>query len=349
MPPLPAAVWGEVGRALGAVERLDEKLNHFTDRRAATRLLHDMELRASATLDGVVVPNRDWLAEHLPGGASSSAAWRYREAGRVSARALENGRPLSVSLWGRVDAIMTDGDKEVLAWRVEPTTLRSPSGGPYLDAAPPGAEMREATWLLEEWIGAQKQMSPLVTAILAHCQFARISPFTESAHLARELINSVLVHVGVSHGSVLPIAQWILGEQQAYRAAICGFENDIDYASTITFFSAGIRTAALHQIELLTGLMEITERLIEPFVYKDSLVRLLEQVVFHPVLNNRIIGEICGVAHATAGSLSERLEALQIARVLDSKTAELSNEAPFYGKSLYVPLVLRALGLTLPD
>jgi Fic family protein len=155
-------------------------------------------------------------------------------------------------------------------------------------------------------------VSPLLQAAVAHCQFETIHPFADgNGRTGRALIQIILHNARVIRKSALPISAGLLGNLNEYFIALEKYREG-DYSSMLKLFCYSAQDAIFASRVTADAIEELRDVWLQKITArKDSVIwELLDLILTQPVINVNYVSEELGVsAPAARAAIDQLLEA----------------------------------------
>ena len=336
--------WRDAAAAQEAMGRLDERVRHVPGADMWAQQVFRREIRASASLDDVLVTTREaYLVDETHSGGHPLAG--YLRAGVEVAGAARAGRPLTVELLGRISAVMHGpADDDIDRWRTGPAWL----GGPrpqdaYLLVAPPGAEMWVAAEQWCSWTRTQDELPVVVKAVVAFVQFLLLSPFPGAGHLARLALLHELMVAGVLSAPVLPLSGWVYRQRERLPSLVRGVVERGGFDELVSFLATGIRSVCAEEEFRIDKARAVVSGMADRFARKTSMATLVEALGVTPAMTLRQVADTCGVSLSQAANLARRLQSEGVVESIDLDSLRYQSDDAAYRKVIFVPEVLHVL------
>jgi hypothetical protein len=107
----------------------------------------------------------------------------------------------------------------------------------------------------------------------------------------------------------------------------------------------GVQISCARQVELIMRLDKVCGTMLRRVWRKTAIVKLVEALITHPVINVIEIADICGVSSGRATVLARQLQEHGLAKVLHPKTLEGQPDDNSHGKVIVATGIVRLLGL----
>ena len=340
--------------AQGALGELNMAAMGLHNRSRWADSVMQLEMRYSAAHDGVITLTREAQAVGLRGAVlpvADERLSRYLKSSQLGVDAAKRGRPTEMMLLERLSAALTGAaEGEAPPWREQPWWqggLRPEHA--YLAAAPPGTNLQEMATRWCTWYNEQQDMMAVVKITLAYFLLTTIAPFPGSGHLARGMLTTELIRLGVLRDPVLPISKWLCQHRIALPDLIRGVIERNDLDALVIFVARGIHTICNEEVTRINSAKSAFDELLDRFARKGSMTTLLKALVINPVTNHAKIAETCNVTTGHAMSMARKLQKAGVVQILDARTLEHQSEYNAYGKVIFAPDFMRRLGLSLPS
>lgn len=233
---------------------------------------------------GVVVPEmrRDDVRE----------VSNYRDAMLDGLRAMEEGRPLSLSLIKGLHAQLLSGARGESKCPGEFRRVQvhiGRAGEPLEKASYVPPEPYKLLDLLENWAAflARDDLNPVIQAAAAHAQFEMIHPFLDgNGRMGRLLITLLLANKQMIHKPCLYLSAYLQAHRDAYYSALGGISRQGDWDAWISFFLEGVVAhcaANRALLEKMTALYEASKASFAEATNSAFAITVLDYVFAHPV------------------------------------------------------------------
>jgi Fic family protein len=259
-------------------------------------------------------------------------------AGNINAmqKAFENTDDISVESLRAVHRTLLQHTEPDIAGviRQEPVWIgggNSPHGAKYV---PP--HHRRIMGYLDDLVRFSNRydVSPLLQATVAHCQFETIHPFADgNGRTGRALIQIILHNARICRKSALPISAGLLSNLDDYFIALERYR-DGDYSSMLELFCWSARDAVFASRVAADAIEELRDTWVQKIVArKDAAVwRLLDLVLSQPVINAKYASEELGIS-----DLNTRMAINQLVETgILTKTSTKLRNTTFQSKEVIV-------------
>jgi hypothetical protein len=347
------ATWRDLTDAQEWVGRLDAVAARLPHRKELGEMTQRLDGRSSAELDETVASAREALTTGLRGSITPDAdenLKRHQQLYFQGATAMRAGRPWDEVLLGRLSAIATgsafDGE---MSWRQSSAWLGGPNlSDAYLIAAPPGSEMRELTGEWCRWMNTAGEWPAVAKSIVGQLQLMALAPVAASAAVARLVPAFELLRSGRLRVPVLSLSNWLSQRADEVPAMVRGVFDRGEIDAWMSFVAEGVQIACARQVELIMRLDKMCDTMLRRVWRKTAIVKLVEALITHPVINVIEIADICGVSSGRATVLARQLQEHGLAKVLHPKTLESQPDDNSHGKVIVATGIVRLLGLLQP-
>jgi Fic family protein len=172
-------------------------------------------------------------------------------------------------------------------------------------------------------------VSPLLQAAIAHCQFETIHPFADgNGRTGRALIQIILHNDRIIRKSALPISAGLLGNVTEYFAALEKYR-DGDYNSMLELFCWSARDAVFASKVTVDAIEELRDGWNEKIASrKDSSVwKLIDLILVQPVIDANLVSEKLGIADLNARNAIDQLVEKEILTQLGTGSRNMKYQA----------------------
>jgi len=279
-----------------------------------TRIIGLEEARLSSEIEGIVTKTDDLYQAFADSFESTNfeakEVLRYFEA-LVAGVARVNKQPIfSCSLFCEIVSTLKQYDMKV---RKMPGPKIIDTGGATVYTPPEGEElMRTKLKELEDFIGSDSVLDPLVRMAMVHYQFEAIRPFTDGNGRTGRVLNILfLIQQGLLNVPVLYLSRYLLQHKAKYYSTLRGVTESAAWEPWILFLLDGVEETAVSSrqriIEIKT-VMEKTRFLLKQKLPKVATRDFVELLFYHPYAKIKFIEEHLRVSRQTAATYLRRLE-----------------------------------------
>lgn len=234
-------------------------------------------------------------------------------AGNISAMqmALENTDEISVDSILQIHKTLLQNTEPEIAGKIrqEPVWIGGGNSPHTAKFVPP--KFSRLPEYLEDLVKFSNRfdVSPLLQAAVAHCQFETVHPFADgNGRTGRALIQIILHNARVIRKSALPISAGLLGNLNEYFIALEKYR-DGDYSSMLKLFCYSAQDAIFASrvtADAIDGLRDVWLQKIT--ARKDSVIwKLLDLILTQPVIDVNYVSEVLGVSAPAARTAVDQL------------------------------------------
>lgn len=202
-------------------------------------------------------------------------------------------------------ALMENQDPEIAGrWRSDQVWVGGSSVGPH-DAefvAPVAARVPELIDDLVTFMG-RLDMSPLVTAAIAHAQFETIHPFPDgNGRTGRALVQSMLRGHGLTRNVTVPVSAGLLADTEHYFATLDAYRSG-DVTPIVEIMATAAISATHQATQLVSELRGVRARWDDMVRARrgSAARRLLDVVLRQPVVDTRTVATALDISPTNAG------------------------------------------------
>lgn len=241
----------------------------------------------------------------------------YREALLAAERALQDGRPISLSMIKALHQILMNGvrgkDKRPGAFRVNQNWI-GPKNRPIEEATfvPPHPSRVED--LLEEWasfIGSEGEV--LTQLAMVHAQFEIIHPFMDgNGRIGRILVPIFLFEKKMLHRPMFYLSEYLEERRDDYCDALGRITAEGDWQGWLEFFLDAIRIQASTNVKKAKRILELYDELkwgFQQATKSQFASPALDAFFQSPIISSSAFMKAAGITNrSTLGKILSQLE-----------------------------------------
>jgi Fic family protein len=207
---------------------------------------------------------------------------------------------------------------------------------------PPVDEMTQALGLLERFIHAPSEVSPLARAGLIHYQFEALHPFLDgNGRIGRLLMTLLLCEWGLLPQPLLSLSAYFEANRPEYYARLLAVSQQGAFEEWLQYFLAGVSSEALDALARIERLQALRRRYQSQLQTERTAQRLrqaLDVLFEHPVLSARQMAAALGLPFYTVQRYIARFETLGILREVTGRARNRVYRADGILRAIEAPL-----------
>jgi len=325
--PIPNIDWASltklIGEANAALARYDGLLHGMVNPEILLSPLTLNEAVLSSRIEGTNATNSEVLefeagSEFDPEKTNDIQEIKnYRKALLAAETALEQGRPISLSLIKSLHQILMQGvrgkDKKPGEFRVEQNWI-----------GPKNCKIEQASFIppspltihdhLEAWISYINLSEEVLSQLaVVHAQFEIIHPFMDgNGRIGRILIPLFLYQKKMLHRPMFFLSEYLEERRDEYCDALGRISSNGDWLGWLNFFLEAVRIQAISNTNKVKGIQSLYEMLKVEFQKKTKsqfAQSALDAFFQIPILNTSMFMKLTGITNRTTlGKILSQLE-----------------------------------------
>ena len=189
---------------------------------------------------------------------------------------------------------------------------------------PPPEDVPAAMMALEQFIGAQDTIPPLVKAALIHAQFETIHPFRDgNGRIGRLLVTLYLCQRGIVGKPLLCMSYFLKKKRDEYYDRLMRIRDRGDWEQWVSFFLGVVSEASAESAGTARKILllkdSLHQRLLQNRVASIHAVGLLDRLFREPYVGVPDVVREFNVSRVTASQLLSRFERLDMLREATGK------------------------------
>jgi len=187
-----------------------------------------------------------------------------------------------------------------------------PQGAILADAdfvPPPPHDMAMALDNFEHFLRNPDDFPALVHCAIAHAQFETIHPFLDgNGRVGRLLITLLLCERGILHRPLLYLSYYLKARRAQYYDRLTAIRHDGDWEGWIRFFLTGVSEVSRSATETARAIAQMREEHRLRAADNATQLRLLDFLLYRPVISVRMAEEHLGCSYVTAANAIDELQ-----------------------------------------
>lgn len=184
---------------------------------------------------------------------------------------------------------------------------------------PPPHEMMTALGSLEKFIHDRESLPVLIQCGLIHAQFETIHPFLDgNGRVGRLLITFLLCERQILHRPLLYLSYYLKARRSEYYDRLTAIRSEGNWEAWLKFFLRGIYEVSISATDAARQIMHLREThrqlISEKFSSSGNALKLHDRMFEVPTFSINAAKDVMGCAFATAASIVDQLQSLNIVR-----------------------------------
>ena len=292
------------------------------------------EAISTSALEGTHAAFTDLLEADVSDGSSMKPEVRevlnYVQAAEATFASVLEGRPISMGLLERAQAILVKGTKadgsEAGRVRRRPVVIGA-EGSPITHArfVPPPADDRLSAGVRawEEWIHRPRALPAVAQAALAHYQFETLHPFHDgNGRIGRLVVVLQLMHLGEIGDALLEVSPWFEARRSEYQDQLLAVSQTGEFDPWIRFFAEGIGAQAINTVSRIEDLLDVQAEIrqkVRAGGLRGVAAQVAEDLIGRPYLRPAHAARIYGVSYPALNAALKRLESMGVVREVSGR------------------------------